>query len=338
MRRQYLTVLSSLCIGLGLIFVSLISLAARTWPYMKVMVQQWYGSIFATCDCSKTTLLTQQPWFSSFAVLSVVAALSAALWLVVRFIQALAHTRHFEQQLAAQRTSVTYCHGVPVYQIEPAAPLAATVGFRFPAVYVSRTLKQILDPWEYWAVIKHELSHALYRDPLHRFVLYMVRPLLRFFPNLLQHIFALQELAADEAAHDDKALRSALLKLYDYESQAAAPESNRFERAMAGVSYFSVTEARINRLLGQIPAGYSLRRILIILTFVFSALGVANHVMARSDSNLALTACLEQQPVCQAVMHEVQHWPVYYFPIKHSIANDQRQWTVQETEWVLIFD
>lgn len=345
MRRTYLNLVYTLFIGVALTVTSIIVLAIQTIPYTKVVIQQWYGSIVATCECSGATLLTQQPWFSAFALVSVITAGLVMSWLVYRFVYAYMQTRRFQNRLTIHhvdgKPSVTYCYGVPIYQIYGTTPLAVTIGFRSPAVYISRELKHILDPWEYWAVIKHELNHALYRDPLHRFLLHMLRPVLRIIPKLLHSIIALQELAADEAAQDDKALRSALLKLYDYETSQSSHQPQSLSSSSSnhdtvyGASYFSVTEVRIDRLLGQIPSGYSLRGMILTMMLAVGVLTAVNHVMANSDSNMALASCLEQQPMCQAVMTEVRQLPRYYVPIHQPMSIERSD---EPDDWIVIFN
>jgi hypothetical protein len=282
--RQRLLTLTLVVVGV------MVNLAWALRPYFSA----WYDYFFtapttAPCNCSQlvtlpTHSLTLDALLGLLGVFVVLLTLAAR-----RFLFTVLRTQRYQTQLAAHILHTTYWQGTAIHRVDRPEALAACLGYVHPAIYISRSTEQLLEPAELFAVLKHELYHAKQHDPLQRLMISTLATLFPFAAKPFSGYHALQELAADEAVHDDKQLRQALMKLLQ-----RAPR-----QLPATVVGFTATTARIDRLLGQritLPAIWPV----VLMATVFIAVTLLTYqdfsVQAQAS---AFSQCVAAQPMCE---------------------------------------
>lgn len=281
-------------VGLTAVIVSAaLFVFTQMWPFMVSTLRPTLRNFADACGCAQYVPSTTFSWpivLSSMGVLIIGLLIIAAL---VKSVRMFVRTYQFEKTLRSTIIGSTESKGIKIYRSNASQPLAVCIGLRRPRIYVTTSLEALLSPVELWAVIRHELDHAIHRDPLYRFVLNSVQVFFPFFGKMFAHYQALPELAADEAIADDAALQRALIKIL--EADSTQPE--------LAATFFSAAELRINRLLGN-PAQRPTSRWLVIFMVLFvSSLALSYQAIAKEDiQQTALSACMAEQPICQEIM------------------------------------
>lgn len=272
------------------------TVAIALWPYFTAWYERFTGRAMALCNCSQFAVLPDQ----SVLLLLLVSVVVMFGVLIVRAAAMLAFTayktRRYEDTLRQRVQHTTQLQHIPLYRVDSPQPLAVCLGYLRPRIYISTALEHVLQPAELWTVIKHELYHAHHFDPLQRLVLCGLAALFPFMrQRMLTNFTALQEIAADEAAADDRHLRQALVKTLQVITT---------QPTLSAV-WFTAIDARLNRLLGQrlerpntwpiVAFASSLIVLTIVLYSVFTAQAEA----------AAFGQCIAEQPMCELMMSYV---------------------------------
>lgn len=281
----------------GTVLIMFVSLTQAAAPYLRAGTDRFSNSLNAVCDCARYIPFQEHPIAFMVLAISIGAFIASVALSFVRSGFAWLNTYRLQQRLRAASLHVTVMKGIRIHRVQSENAYAICVGLWRPQVYVSTQLEQLLTPTELWAVLRHELSHALYRDPFHRFVLGALFPFMPTNSKLFAHHRALQELAADEYVADDVNLSSALVKLLN---TRVVPQAGVF------AAFSSVIDVRMNRLLGhaQVLPGYV--TILIIAFVIIGAMAYGYTTFAYDTDMDVVQNCLQVQPMCQEVMSYVQ--------------------------------
>ncbi|MDP3970528.1 MAG: M56 family metallopeptidase [bacterium] len=292
-RKSYLRFFYSLATTIVLFAGFSFYIILRDLPYLQVVFQQFGHQVVEACGCSQYIAANNISIVSLGLILVAVLIVFFVGLFIYRVGATILRTLKYRKSLHNKILRVTYFKSIPIYRIESSELLAVTVGFLKPAVYISNSLEQVLSPNELWAVIKHELSHALNKDPMYQSVLSAMKIFFPFNSRVLQYYRAVPELIADEYVADDENLKKALLKVIDQPPSL----SNNF-----GVTYFSVTDARINRLLGNQAVMPRYGRGLAVLVVTALLLTIGSQAFGSEEITLAIQSCLEVQQMCEEVM------------------------------------
>lgn len=285
--RQRIFILTLVVFGV----MSNLALALR--PYFSAWYDYFFSqSAVAPCNCSQLVTLPTHS-FTLDALLGLLGVFAAiSLVAVSRLILTLVRTMRYQSKLQASRIRTTIVRGISIHRVAQNEALAVCLGYVHPQIYISHTTERLLKADEFLAVLKHELYHAQQRDPLQRLIITSLSYLFPFVTKPFSGYQALQELAADEAVHDDQRLRQALVKLLQW-----APA-----RLPASVVGFSATNARIDRLLGQSihtptlwPLSVAAALFIIVILFVYQDFSVQQQTSAFGQ-------CVAAQPMCQQLL------------------------------------
>lgn len=285
--RQRIIVLTLVMFGV------MFNLALALRPYFSA----WYDYFFsqsatAPCNCSQLVTLPTH----SFTLNALLGLLGVFVVIVVvaisRLILTVVRTKLYQTKLQASRIRTTIIKGIPIHRVAQPAALAVCLGYLHPQIYISQTTEQLLKADEFLAVLKHELHHAQQRDPLQRLTIVTLSYLFPFVTKPFLGYQAMQELAADEAVHDDQRLRQALVKLLQF-APVHLPET---------VVGFSATNARIDRLLGQRIRLPALWPLILAAALLILIIVVAYQDFSVQQQTSAFGQCVAAQPMCQQLL------------------------------------
>lgn len=277
----------------AVIILAALFVFSRMWPFMLSALRPTLRNFADACGCSQYVTSATFSWpivLSSIGVIIISALIILAL---AKSIRMFIRTYQFEKTLRSTVVNSTESKGIKIYRSNATQPLAVCIGLFTPRIYITTSLEELLSPVELWAVIRHELDHAIHRDPLYRFIVNSVQVFFPGFRKMFAHYQALPELAADEAIADDTALQRALIKML---------EADTIQPKLAA-TFFSAAELRINRLLGN-PASRPTSRWLVIFMVLFiGSITISYQAIAKEDiQQTALSACMAEQPICQEIM------------------------------------
>lgn len=166
---------------------------------------------------------------------------------------------------------------------------AAVAGVHHPAIFVGGRLPDRLSPPEVRAVVLHERSHQLRRDPARLLVLAIAAPLLRRLPGgraWLQGAHARLEIRADRYALDNGVTRAQLARAL-LELEPVAPSD--------AACFTSASDLRLRALLDpDVDLTTSAERIAARAAFLFAAvcaLSVAHHVTIAGTVSCPWMGC-----------------------------------------------
>ncbi len=292
-RLQYRNFVYSISGLVVMIVVATLFLFQRMWPFISSALRPTFRNFADACGCSQFVSATTFSWPILLSLLGLALIGLLILKAIVQSVQMFVRTYTFEKTLRLTVVNSTESKGIKIYRSTAAQPLAVCVGLITPRIYITKELETLLSPVELWAVIRHELDHAIHRDPLYRFILNSLQAFFPLFGRVFQHYQALPELAADEAIADDTALQRALIKIL---------EANTTEPKLAA-TFFSVAELRINRLLGTPTQRPTSRWLVIFMVLFVGSLTASYQAIAKEDiQQTALSACMAEQPICQEIM------------------------------------
>lgn len=296
-RLHYRNFVYSIIVLTAVLMFAAFFLLQRIWPLLTNTFQPTFRNIVDACGCSQFITGTSFSWplmiggiaLAVFSILTVVA--------VIKSTRMFFRTRRFEATLQSTVISTSHSKGITIYRSQVPQALAVCIGYLKPRIYVTQELENLLSPFELWAVIRHELDHATHRDPLYQFVLTTLQTFFPFLGNVFQHYRSLPELAADEAIHDDGALKRALVKMLEVDTT----------QSQLAATFFSTAELRINRLLGTPLQRPPLVWLVGFMVLLSTGLSLSYQAVAREDvQHTALSACMAEQPICQEVMTRSQ--------------------------------
>lgn len=231
LRLEFLSYAYFFSLASSLLFI-LISLGLNSLPL--AFLQTWAGWSDFKCswEClrSKVAAFIIGDGFRAILACLVFFLFIRALFLSVRRIK---ETKKFKENLESialpQET-----FEVKYFLFPFAYPLALTIGWFKPKIFLSTSLVNSLRPEELKIIIFHEAFHQKKRDPLKNLLLSFLADLLFFFPmtKKMKELFGLsQELRADfQATNDGKDLSSLLISL----NKIYKPSS-----FLSNLSYFS---------------------------------------------------------------------------------------------------
>lgn len=235
-RRQYrLTLLTMFGFAFAVVVLS-VAILWRAWPIVAAQAQP-------TCGCSLVSPVSSTARLVAEGAIVVAGGLLALLVGGMTF--AWWQQERFRRSLRGRVEYRTTHHGTNelITIIRDRRAQAFTLGWWRPSIYVTTGLVRQLTASEVTAVIRHEQSHRLWRDPLSATVVQgIVYGWGRFMPWIrlwAQMASSLRELVADGSATDQydrtTALASAVAKLATTSSTALAamsPNSSRVERLL----------------------------------------------------------------------------------------------------------
>ncbi len=250
------------------------------------------GHVVDTCGCSQS-LTTINPATFIMIGLTVLAILAVVIIILGRIIRALLVTRRLEKELRSNSIRTTVIGGIQIHRTQFDKPIAVCIGIWKPRIYVSTTLEEVLSGFELWAVLRHELAHAKGFDPIHRLLLRSIQPLFPGTKTIVNHIESLAEIAADESVGDDAMLSRALGKVLEFSQNSAG----------LAATFFSPTQLRINRLIGESVPRPRFTPLLGVVITLALVLGATYTAAAQSDnSQEVLSTCIQEQPMCVDVI------------------------------------
>lgn len=292
-RLHYRNFVYSIVSLTAVIVLAALFVFTRMWPFMLSALRPTIRNFADACGCSQ---YVSSATFSWPIVLSSIGVLVISLFTItalVKSIRMFVRTYQFEKTLRSTIVNSTESKGIKIYRSNASQPLAVCIGLRTPRIYVTTSLEALLSPVELWAVIRHELDHAIHKDPLYRFILNSVQVFFPGFGKIFTHYQALPELAADEAIADDTALQRALVKILEADST----------QLKLAATFFSAAELRINRLLGNPIQRPTSRWLVIFMVLFISSLTLSYQAIAKEDiQQTALSACMAEQLICQEIM------------------------------------
>lgn len=289
-RTRYKRIAYSMLIVLLVCVGFFLWLGYALYPDLMV-VQQALFNPYPDCSCSQYSIILTHPTQFFVPVLLFLIGSITIFFAFIRAVISMIRTHRFAKGLFQKRIHTTYCKGIAIHTVESIQPLAVSIGIITPQIFVSTALRKLLTPQELWAVVQHELAHALNHDPRQRFVMRFLARCLPFHTPLLEELSTLQELAADDAVTDRSALQLALLKMID--QPPAAPAS-------MAVAFFASTNARIDRLLGRVP---TLRPALawFVSASAIVVIAIYSVQLVKADTDYKqLHSCLNQEVMCVA--------------------------------------
>lgn len=268
-------------------FVTTYSVVVFTLVGLTVVLLQRWLSYSPECGCSQYAVLP--------LVLPLIGLGAIVFVMGGQMILTFWRTRLYQQHLSQGIITRTRYQGIAIYTVDQTAPVAVSLGYLRPAVYISQSLVQRLDGFELLAVIQHEVAHAHRFDPLQRLWLLAVPRWLPIWRTQISRYLAGQEILADTMVSHTPSLQSAFVKLVDQLQPQPA----------IAATWFSASQARIDHWLGQPIALPNLRLTLLIAGFVLSLLLLSYRAWAVEPAAQAFGQCLSVQTMCESMMSYV---------------------------------
>lgn len=219
------------------------------------MLRSIPARLAASCDCSSAVAINSDTF-----VAGIVSVTLLALFVVITAVRILKIMRttagflrgHHEVPPSRQLREAALIAGVAtnVHEIDSRAIVAFCAGLRTPRLYVSSGAVAQLDRHELRALLEHERHHLVRRDPLRLLVAELAAGIAWFVPGAratLRNFRTSIELDADrtsiERTGTTESLGSALVKALEGSSARAGAHS--------AVTFFAITDRRIEQLLGE---------------------------------------------------------------------------------------
>ena len=259
------TVTFSIIVGLFLLSFLLLGLLIwQIFPIIKNIIQtSILGRVVSTCDCAHhAAFLTSHPYLGIFIILLSLLIIFFAAYVAMIAVKHLLATRRFKKNIIAQQvrrpTKLSMAASSlglegKVVAIASNSSEVFCLGFIRPQICISVGLVKRVSKAELRAILLHEKNHLVSRDPGKLFLVNLISQSLFFIPGIQHLIKQFKvgfEVAADERATNNfrevKSLSRALLKIIELHQRPATGSSQP-----VAVTHLSVTEERINRLIGQ---------------------------------------------------------------------------------------
>lgn len=277
--RSYTGFLLFMTAGVTASGIALLHTVAARWD---VLMASLHGTT-PTCGCAAAFFSPVDPWHTIifFAIGGIFLFLF--IWMIVvtfsMLIAARRHRRFVQQQTMGHRI----LHGYDVALLDSVVPLVFCEGFLQRRIIVSRGALILFPAEELRAVLQHEHAHAYYFHPVQLWFLQWFARVFFLIPGLHEWVSYVRlqiECEADDAAGDQHALQSAVLRLAHEQQQGGGVLPTT-------VAALNVTEARIDRFLGCSPVLSVLRRRLIImLASITAIIGLAWGARAASIAEI----------------------------------------------------
>ena len=209
--------------GLSLLFFLLSRLAPWSWLNYKAPLNSFlnWASIKCSWQCLGPSLsgLFLESGFKVVIFSFLVFVFLRALWIAAKAIRS---TNSCRRRLEA-KASAKKRWGIDYYLIPLSMPLAFTVGWLKPRIFISSSLETSLEEEELKTILFHEARHQRRKDPSRSLLIAFLSDLLFFLPltKRMRRSFGLYiEIEADlsslKAGQTRKALMAALAKMHRY--------------------------------------------------------------------------------------------------------------------------
>lgn len=247
-------------IGFGLLLFSFLSLVlVKIYPSLLMISRSWLATAETLCSCSNYLSFDNQPIIFSLLIVSSVALILFFIFFAFSFLKINFLTRSFiykilinkKKQLSGKLQNLSHelLLGNKVVEVEDEMFLAFCFGFWRPKICISSNLVKQLSDGELRAVLLHEKTHLQAYEPSKILLLKIIATVffwLPFLKLLLNQYLTYAELEADQQATSGwrykTDLAGALCKIIKNKEQ-------RFSTHNLALSFFAVTDERINKLL-----------------------------------------------------------------------------------------
>ncbi|MDP2684341.1 MAG: M56 family metallopeptidase [bacterium] len=238
------------------------------------------------CDCTNhVAFLNNHPYIGSLAITAVALVTLFVIYALFQILKNIIVTKQYinnilinKIKLSSKVKDISRSIGInnQIVEINSEIPEIFCFGFIKPTICISSGLIQQVSKNQLRAILLHEKNHLMSYDPLKLCVANTLRKSLFFIPGikkLIDYFIVNLELSADERATNNfkeiKPLGSALLKISDLHKV-----NNKQNPSSLAVSFLSITEVRIDRLINKsssITFKWNIKK-LIIGAFVFMGL------------------------------------------------------------------
>lgn len=241
----------------GLLIFLIFKISKNAYLYASVLLHK----LTADCGCTQMTqLLAMHPYiFGALFTLSILIV-TAIIFSICKLIKLYLQTRKF----SLERTRPARTKHSPklrqiiveldldknrIIEVRKSKPIAFCFGLWIPKVCISTGLIKMLNKDELAAVLLHENSHLIAREPAKLFIVKFFYSIFFFLPGIKTSIHkyaTFSELAADELATDNftdqPKLVRAIMKIAEKEDQIILRDG-------LALSFFTSTiEERVNKL------------------------------------------------------------------------------------------
>lgn len=239
--QRHYTIVSTtiLMVGFGLLGV-FGWLSIRLWPVLR----QALAPTTVPCGCS--VMAVQSPWWLTGLAVGLMLVFAYSLvQMTRRAISVFRTTKALSRRWQTHQYRVVKHEGLQenVRVLSSSEPLALTLGFFHPTIYLSEGLLRTIRHSEVEAVIRHERAHRRAFDPLMALLLETLTAGWHWIPGVrgvMQAVYAQREVAADAVATDGyrsvTALSGAFLALQGVVHHPAvaafSPNQERLEKLL----------------------------------------------------------------------------------------------------------
>ena len=322
----------------GLLFFLVFKISHKAYLYADILIHRFKTD----CECTQMTqLFTMHPFiFGALgaSVIFIVAFISFFIYKLIKLIfqtrkfsrQYLVHVKHKYSSKLKQIISDLNLDKNKIVEVRDSKPIVFCFGLFNPKVCISNGLIKILSSGELEAVLLHENSHMIAKEPLKLFIIKLFYSIFFFLPGIKTYVnkyVTFSELAADELATnnfaDGSKLAGAIFKI-------SQQEEKHLLRSELALSFFTSTIAeRVNKLSDnnyvpkfQVWGKEFLLRLcsvafIILFTFVFlsdstKALTMHNNggcsIGAEQNQNIETTCNLNNnQQICSEELSSHPH-------------------------------
>lgn len=224
---------------------------------------------FQSIQCAAGSIWSSNELGNIFIIALMILGAAVLIWSAICFFRVGFSTLRFNRWVHSIRTQSLF-ENKTIDIIKVSEPMIFCYGLFRHRVAISEALINSTPVQDLTAMVQHELHHQSSRDPLRLFVIQWLEQTYFFIPHFreLTKLFRLNmEVEADQSIDEPRNMRQAMLRYL-----SGSVNSSFSKRKTVSVAYFSVTEARLDILMGRAPK-ISDRRLamgLIIPTIILS--------------------------------------------------------------------
>ena len=241
----------------GVLLFLFFKIYQKAYLYTSILIHK----IETACGCTQMTqLFSMHPFiFGAIVVLSVLI-IAFIVYAIFKLVKLVLQTRKFSDQYLANAKSkhsaklrqIIFDLGLEknsIIEIEDSRPVVFCFGLWKTMVCISSGLINLLEKDELKAVLLHEDSHLVAKEPLRLFIIKFFFSIFFFLPGIktyLNKYITYSELAADERATNNFTDKSKLTKAIFKITQE---EERNMLRSGLALSFFTSTiDERVNKL------------------------------------------------------------------------------------------